>query len=999
LRFSQIAIGIVIPIMHRPVCDLHRFPRLARHDDDSVLCGVRRHPTIMTGDKGAASHLVQPFPHYSLAACKSMLAALHLSEAQQANLATWFATHSAVAIEDVYVTMVRLATRFGEPLMRTHHATCPLEDLFDVEGRSYIDTANAVATTVACRRLDFFFETYAASPATKQLLTCMLKATPQHPLHLTATEIQQLNALYIAFLLHPHWFAEWCSPSVYYAALASGAPGTRATKRKAGGGGGDGAPHAPSGPGGNGHGDGASHAPSSSSGSSESFEQPHSRPRLNGSTPPGQAAPPPPSAPTPVVITYPPYTINMKTMGSHLQKYLCTMLTDRETIAFLHAACCRTGYPGSMWDQRVVRAPQDWNGWLATGRHGRPMHITLGQSNQYPYPNPLVIPSYVRKCEVSTSTPMPITFADNSHLKELWFWSRYTWPGLVIPRTVQDLTVGEFTEPFKFAPIIEDDGSQLRTFQTGYTFNQPLRLPASVKQIVLGHAFNSELDFEGPVALDELVLGQLYNRPGFHINGTVKRLVLGGSYNQADFVVPRATEYLRLGHAFNQPLQFAWETVVTHRAISSLDDDDDDQEECKDQPSSFYAAASSSTADVTAKPKRLGLTFHNQAHKNNPGLFKKSFGICQHISASSLPSSTRMASSLTYLHTGTSFNRPVQLPCTLETIEFGVQFNSTFEFESTPHHLTTLKFGRDFNLPCPSLPGSLETLEFGRDFNQAFAFETPPTLHSLTLGTRFERPGLQIPPNTRHVVMGEFYDQADFTIPVGVQTCVLSERQRHPITFQQPSSLQELTLPPGYDAPGLVVPRSVKRLTLGSYFNQPFAFEPGSQLQHFGMGTTFDQDICLPRSVVWVQENIMFKHRVSFDGPVALEHYQMGSSFNQPGFSIPGTVQTFVMGDEYNQPDFQIPEGTIDFIMGSDFNQPLHVPASVQKFTMNEYCFNSTLTFAPDCQVTHLDMGQAFAPAFFIVPASVTYFTKRSGMQQVVYAPRAHAIEVVESRY
>jgi hypothetical protein len=917
-----------------------------------------------------------------------MLAPLHLSEAQQANLAAWFETHSAVRIEDVYVAIVRLATRFGDPLMRTHQATCPLEDLFDVHGRSYIDTSNAVATTVACRRLDIFEACTEHTETMQQLATRMKQTTPQRPLHLTASDIKQLNALYIDFLLQPHWFGEWCRPSVCYAALASGGGGKN--KRKASGdssgaGSGAGAPHAP----GAGSGAGAPHAPGGAgepaASSSSSMQPPAQKPRLNSQA---DAT----TAPKRIIYAH----NTLMGLTPFLQSHIYGMLHDDQAARCMRALQYRAYFP--QWDRRIIRSPQNWFHWVHARRRGRPISIVIQAYEDglfYPCPNPLVIPNYVQRCEIH-DLARSVTFALDSQLKTLRITATSV-PDLVIPRSVRSLSLElNFNSPFTFAPL--DGESHLVMFSMSDRFNQPVCLPASVKTVIIKSAFTyANLTFEGPVALDRLVMSRTYNEPGFRVPGPVRELVLGARYNQADFVVPRSTEILDLGNDFNQPLQFECEFVPQSSLVRSLDANDDVAEESNAvNPSASFYNASSSSSSITVAPaaasNRFGRSFHSQAYKNNPGLFRQAFP----LGPATLPPSSRMVSALRRLHTGELFNRSVQLPSTLEHIEFGWEFNSPFTFVSTPHRLTTIHFGSAFDQPCLHLPGSLTDLEFGGDFNQEFAFDTPPTLDRLVFGRDFNRPGLHIPPNTRVVEMNDGYNQPDFYIPSGVQQCNIPGLLSYPITFQLPSSLQTLELPDNYNVPGLVVPRSVLTLMLGIRFNQSIAFEAGSQLRAFHMGARFDQDICLPASVRVVQEYRGFRHRVTFSGPVALDRYEMGKAFNEPGFSIPGTVRQFAMGATYNQPDFRIPAGTEEFTMGAAFNQPLFVPASVRVFKMG-HGFNSPLTFAADCQVERLQTGMAFDPpkGTFVVPASVRTFHRGFNGMHVTYAPRAHEIDVI----
>jgi hypothetical protein len=918
----------------------------------------------------------------------------HLSEAQQANLTAWFEAHSAVRSEDVYVAMVRLATRFGDPLMRTHQATCPLEDLFDVHGRSYIDTANAVATTVACRRLDIFEACTEHTEAMKQLATRLKQTTPQRPLHLTASEIKQLNALYIAFLLHPHWFDEWCRPSVYYAALPSGGGGKnkrKATEDEPDGAGGAGATQA--------SGAGAPHAPSGAAGppaasSSSSVQPPAQKPRLNGQ---GDAA----TVPKRIIYAH----NTLMGLTPYLQAHIYGMLHDEQAARFMRALQYRVYFP--QWDRRIIRSPQNWFHWVHARRRGRPISIVVQAHEDgvfYACPNPLVIPNYVQRCEIH-DLARSVTFASDSQLKTLRITATSV-PDLVIPRSVRSLSLEfNFNSPFTFAPL--DGESHLSMFSMSDRFNQPVCLPASVKTVIMKNAFAyDKLTFEGPVALDRLVMSRTYNEPGFRVPGPVRDLVLGARYNQADFVVPRSTEILDLGTDFNQPLQFECEFIPQSSLVQSLDANDDvaGESNAVSPSASFYNAlapsssskiapmAPASSASSAAPSQRFGRSFHSQAYNNNPGLFRKAFPLDPAI----LPPSTRIVSALRRLHTGEAFNRPVQLPSTLEHLEFGWRFNSTFTFVSTPHRLTTIHFGSEFNQPCLHLPGSLTDLEFGSSFNQEFAFDTPPTLDRLVFGRDFNRPGLHIPPNTRVVEMNDFYNQPDFYIPSGVQQCNIPGLLNHPITFQSPSSLQTLELHDNYNVPGLVVPRSVTTLMLGILFNQSIAFEAGSQLRFFHMGPRFDQDICLPASVRVVLEERGFRHRVTFSGPVALDRFAMGKMFNEPGFSIPGTVRQFEMGARYNQPDFRIPDGTEEFTMGAAFDQPLFVPASVRVFKMG-HGFNSALTFAPDCRVERLQTGIAFDPpkGTFVVPASVKMFHRGFNGMHVTYAPRAHGIDVI----
>ena len=76
--------------------------------------------------------------------------------------------------------------------------------------------------------------------------------------------------------------------------------------------------------------------------------------------------------------------------------------------------------------------------------------------------------------------------------------------------------------------------------------------------------------------------------------------------------------------------------------------------------------------------------------------------------------------SLTWL-SSQQLNKSIQLPSSLQSLEFGCRFNQRLDGIQLPSNLQSLTFGFDFNQSLESiqLPSSLQSLTFGYWFNQS----------------------------------------------------------------------------------------------------------------------------------------------------------------------------------------------------------------------------------------------------------------------------------------
>jgi hypothetical protein len=158
------------------------------------------------------------------------------------------------------------------------------------------------------------------------------------------------------------------------------------------------------------------------------------------------------------------------------------------------------------------------------------------------------------------------------------------------------------------------------------------------------------------------------------------------------------------------------------------------------------------------------------------------------------------------------FNQHIDLPETLEYINFGYSFNCPLI--KIPSKLKTLIFGMRYNRELPSLPETLEILIFGYDFNCQIDY-LPQNLKELTFGTNFNSKLPLLPNSIINLYFGCNFNQNIINFPTALQKLVFSNFSmfNYPLT-NLPYGIRELTLGKEYNNSILNLPKSVQLLTL-----------------------------------------------------------------------------------------------------------------------------------------------------------------------------------------
>ncbi|EGG19845.1 hypothetical protein DFA_06947 [Cavenderia fasciculata] len=152
---------------------------------------------------------------------------------------------------------------------------------------------------------------------------------------------------------------------------------------------------------------------------------------------------------------------------------------------------------------------------------------------------------------------------------------------------------------------------------------------------------------------------------------------------------------------------------------------------------------------------------------------------------------------------GDKYNQPIAvgvLPSSLQSLVFGNRYDQPLSVGVLPSSLQSLEFGWHYNQPLSVgvLPPSLQSLVFGWSYNQPLSVGVLPTsLQSLVFGIRYDQPlsvGV-LPPSLQSLVFGWSYNQrlSVGVLPSSLQSLVFGDRYNQPISVGVlPSSLQSL---------------------------------------------------------------------------------------------------------------------------------------------------------------------------------------------------------------
>jgi hypothetical protein len=147
-------------------------------------------------------------------------------------------------------------------------------------------------------------------------------------------------------------------------------------------------------------------------------------------------------------------------------------------------------------------------------------------------------------------------------------------------------------------------------------------------------------------------------------------------------------------------------------------------------------------------------------------------------------------------------------------------------------------------------------------------------------------------------------------------------------------------------------------------------------LQRISMGMRFNQNICLPQTVTSVSHSPTFTGLLTFDGPPQLVDFFMGNVFNRADFTLPPGTREFYMGSKFDQ-DFQLPKSVIHFAMGNAFNSRLTLEDdSVLRSLVMGKKFDCNLPALP-ASMRSLEIGESFSRKVCIDNVSISMAKRR----------------------
>ena len=170
----------------------------------------------------------------------------------------------------------------------------------------------------------------------------------------------------------------------------------------------------------------------------------------------------------------------------------------------------------------------------------------------------------------------------------------------------------------------------------------------------------------------------------------------------------------------------------------------------------------------------------------------------------------------------------LELPCHLQVLIFGDEFDQSIAGLRMPAGLQVLKFGHSFDRDIASvgLPGCLRELDFGQRFNQCMAaVALPDGLGSLVFGRFFNQPlrEVVVPSGLRVLRFGAAFNQSmhGVALPQGLECLVFGTYfSQSLVGVVPPAGLQSLTLGRGFmhSLVGVVWPVGLRKLRLPRQF-------------------------------------------------------------------------------------------------------------------------------------------------------------------------------------
>lgn len=321
------------------------------------------------------------------------------------------------------------------------------------------------------------------------------------------------------------------------------------------------------------------------------------------------------------------------------------------------------------------------------------------------------------------------------------------------------------------------------------------------------------------------------------------------------------------------------------------------------------------------------------------------FKVVRVVLGSSFDKPIVLPSTVQHLEIGTKFNRPILLPEGLKSVE--IVYRSRFDQQLVlPSTLESFQVAKraEFNQPLllPNRLRELEIHEWCRFSADILPRQLPSTLRDLTVG-RNVREAFVLPTGLENLA---WHSTAPVSIPKNLQSLILGSTFNHRISdLHECTKLKELKIGMSFSCP-LSLPEGLLKLDMSgcSLFNHPLRLPDG--IVEVLLGPLFNQSIALPTSVKSITFGKDFNQHV--DIPSQVEDVKFGVRFNTQ-VVLPEGLKHVRFGDFFDRP-LVLPSTVESAIFGWYFNQRLTVGSHMRKLTIRNDGYSYPLKMPCGCK-------------------------------------------------
>lgn len=332
-----------------------------------------------------------------------------------------------------------------------------------------------------------------------------------------------------------------------------------------------------------------------------------------------------------------------------------------------------------------------------------------------------------------------------------------------LPASLESLIFGnEYNQSLPTLP------ETLRHLQFGEKFNQLITelLPSRLEVLIFSKWFNQDLNHQLPESLLHLEFGTEFNRKIDYLPPKLIYLKFGWTFNQS-LTLPLSLKHLVLGNHFKQTLNLTNHKYLQYLQLVNVASITRIQFPQSITHITFNWFTSGNLASLLPKTTtHLEIANYYPEHLTIPSsVTHLIMGNCERLKSCDLGCITNLIfkddfnmelpcllpASLTHLKFGRSFNQSIEgmFPASLTHLIFGNHFNQSLgdgvrRVTFLPPFLTHLEFGNEFNqrlgiseLTFSFLPATLRYLKLGRSFTKSLEW-VPDDIENIELHKRYK---------------------------------------------------------------------------------------------------------------------------------------------------------------------------------------------------------------------------------------------------------------------